>query len=369
MNIEKLKEHLITLSQLTGPSGYEAPIRAYVREVWGDLVDRFEVDGLGSLVGIKYGTGAEPRKRIMLSAHMDEIGLIVKTIKNGYLLTDRLGGTDPRTTLAKTLSVHTRNGEVLKGVIAVPPPHITGYTGGQDEYPMLDHQWVDLGLSSEEVEAKVRVGDVIVLDAPVVELGKDLIATKAMDDRCSVASVTACLEYLQSRRHEWDVYAVASVQEEVGLQGATTAAYHVAPDIAIAIDVGFASQPGVSGDAHVNLNEGPQIGIGPNFHDGLRENITSVAKTLDIELPLDPTPAASGTDAWAIQISRLGVPTTLFSIPIRNMHSTVETVSLKMVQRTGRLMAEFITSLGKDYMESLAMPLGAEENGDKEDES
>ena len=364
MNIEKLKEHVITLSQLTGPSGMEGAVRDYVRETWTDLVDEFQVDGLGSLIGIKYGQGPEPRKRIMLSAHMDEIAMIVKKIENSYLLAERVGGLDPRTTLAKAVEVHASSGEVLKGVITLPPPHITGFTGGRDTYPSMDYQWIDLGLSAEEVATKVRIGDIIVLEAPVVELSNDIIATKAMDDRASVASVTACLEYLQNRYHDWDVYAVASVQEEVGLQGATTAAYQAEPDIAIAIDVGFGIQPGVSGDGHVAITDAIQIGIGPNFHDGLRESIMDVAKEVEIKLEIEPYTGRSGTDAWAIQVSRLGVPTTLFSIPIRNMHSTVETVSIKMIQRTGRMMAEFIASLQSDYLESLIVPLGTTKDGE-----
>jgi endoglucanase len=233
---------------------------------------------------------------------------------------------------------------------------------------------VDLGLPSEEVEKLVRVGDIVTMEAPVVELTDDQIATKAMDDRAAVASVTACLHYLQSRSHVWDVYAVASVQEEVGLHGAMTAAHHTSPDLAIAIDVGFAEQPGMSDDNNVAVDKGPQIGIGPNFHDGLLKGLQKSAKELEISLPLDPTPGGSGTDAWAIQISREGVPTSLLSIPIRNMHSPIETVSIKCVNRTGRLMAEFISSLSADYLDTIAWKIdedaeaddGTETNGDAE---
>jgi len=375
MDKKKLKEHIKELSQLTGPSGHEGNIRAYMREQWADLVDEFQVDGLGSLVGIKYGTGEAPRKKIMLSAHMDEIGLLVSQIKDGYLRLADIHGCDPRIMLAKPVLVHTKE-RTLKGVVAVPPPHITNQAGGTNSYPSFNEQWVDLGIASEEVEKLVRVGDMVTLEAPVVELTDDQIATKAMDDRAAVASVTTCLHYLQSRDHVWDVYAVASVQEEVGLHGAMTAAHHTQPDLAIAIDVGFAEQPGMSGDNHLAVEKGPQIGIGPNFHDGLLKGLQETAKELEISLPLDPTPGGSGTDAWAIQVSRQGVPTSLLSIPIRNMHSPIETVSVKCVNRTGRLMAEFISGLVADYLDTIAWKLdededteandGAETNGDAE---
>ncbi|NDJ85601.1 MAG: M42 family metallopeptidase [Chloroflexi bacterium] len=353
MDTKKLKEHLITLSQLTGPSGHEGDVRAYVRETWADLVDEFEVDGLGSLVAIKRGTGQEPRKRIMLSAHMDEIGLMVAEIKNGYLRLERVGGMDSRIMLSKPVLVHTRE-KTLKGVVATPPPHITNQTGGKKDYLPFDQQWIDLGLPAEAVDKMVRIGDLVTMDAPVTELMGDLLATKAMDDRASVAAVTACLQHLKPRDHNWDVHAVASVQEEVGLKGAATAAYHTRPDLAIAIDVGFAQQPGVSGDEHIKPTEGPLIGIGPNFHNGLVADMQRKAKELEMTLVVEPTPGRSGTDAWAIQVSRQGVPTILFSIPIRNMHSPVETVSVKTVERTGRLMAEFISGLADDYLDAIA---------------
>lgn len=366
MDKKKLKVHIKELSQLTGPSGHEGNVRAYVREQWADLVDEFQVDGLGSLIGIKYGSGEAPRKKIMLSAHMDEIALMVAKIKDGYLQLADIHGCDSRIMLAKPVLVHTRE-RTLKGVVAVPPPHITNQAGGANKYSGFNEQWIDLGIPAEEVEKLVRLGDLVTIEAPVVELTDDQLATKAMDDRAAVASVTVCLHYLQSRQHDWDVYAVASVQEEVGLHGAMTAAYHTNPDLAIAIDVGFAEQPGMSGDTHVAVDKGPQIGIGPNFHDGLLKGLQDSAKELEISIPIDPTPGNSGTDAWAIQISREGVPTSLLSIPIRNMHSPIETVSIKCVNRTGRLMAEFISSLTPDYLDTIAWKPDEDEDAEDDD--
>ncbi len=352
MKSSELKDHLKILTQLTGPPGHEGEVRNYVRETWTNLVNEFQVDGLGSLTGIKYGTGPKPRRRIMLSAHMDEIGLMVCGIKDGYLRVNAVGGIDSRITLSKTVVIYTRE-RSLQGVFATPPPHITRQTGATKNYPKLQEQWIDLGLPANDVEKLVQVGDIAVIDGPMIELSNDLVAAKAMDDRASVAAVTTCLDYLQTRTHVWDVYAVASVQEEVGVKGATTAAYQVKPDLAIAIDVGFAQQPGVSGDAHVKLGDGPQIGIGPNFHDGLLKSLRDTASKLELPLHIEPTPGNSGTDAWAIQISHAGVPTALFSIPIRNMHSPIETVSIKDIDRTGRIMAEFIADLTEDYLETI----------------
>jgi tetrahedral aminopeptidase len=158
-----------------------------------------------------------------------------------------------------------------------------------------------------------------------------------MDDRACVACVTVCLEALKGLRHSWDVYAVATVQEETGLFGAMTAAYHIKPNIAIALDVTFAEQPGVDTDKASEMNGGPVIGVGPNFHQRLRDKLMATAKYHEIKVQDDATPGASGTDAWAIQISNQGVPTALLGLPIRNMHSPVETLDLRDIERTGRL--------------------------------
>lgn len=356
MEKQALKQHVIELSEMVGPSGFESDVRAYIHRTWAPLVDDIQGDNMGTLIAVKYGNGPEPRKKILLTGHMDEIGFMVREIKNGYLRVDRVGGSDHRITLAKPMNVHARDG-ILRGVVAVPPPHITKSTGGTGHYAPLETQWIDLGLPSEEVAQKVRIGDLVTMEAPVLELSDDVLAGKAMDDRAAVAALTVMLHLLQGRAHAWDVYALAGVQEEVGLNGAHTASYKVAPDLGIAIDVGFAEQHGMMENDNPKITAGPQIGIGPNFHDGLREALTAKAKEMEIDLLLDPVTGRSGTEAWAVQTSHSGVPTALFSIPVRNMHSHVEAVSLNNIHRTGRLIAEFVASLSPDFMSTLQISL------------
>lgn len=365
MDKNLLKQHLTELSEGFGPSGYEDAVRAYVRTAWEPLVDEFKVDKLGTLIGLKRGNGPELRQRLVLSAHMDEIAFMVREIKDGYLRVVNVGGSDARITLAKPVVVHTRNG-AQKGVFAVPPPHITKSTGGTDKYTPLDEQWIDLGMSADDVAAKVRIGDLVTIDAPMMELmGDDTLAGKAMDNRASVAIITATLHYLQGREHAWDIYVLSSIQEEVPpFFGVMTAYFDIDPQLGIALDCGFAEQPGLNGDGFKKITEGPQIGVGPNFHDGLLQDLQKTAGALEFDMPLEPTPGRSGTEAWALQVSRTGVPTALMGVPIRNMHTTVETVSLKSIQRSGRILAEFITGLAPDYLESLVVPLTAEEDGD-----
>jgi putative aminopeptidase FrvX len=189
---------------------------------------------------------------------------------------------------------------------------------------------------------------------PMLDLLGSRVAGKAMDDRACVAAVTFCLHELQCMQHSWDVVAVATVQEERGLHGAKTAANAVDPDIAIALDVTFAPQPGVDGDSTSELGGGPGIGVGPNFHPKLLDRIRETAKRHEIKLQDDIIPGASGTDAWAIQVALEGVPTALLEVPLRSMHSPVETVDVRDIERTGRLMAHLIADLDAEFLGALA---------------
>lgn len=343
-----LKAHLKTLVEAHAPSGYEGPVRDIVREAWTGLVDEMEQDGLGSLVGIKRATEpTEPRRRIMLAAHMDEIGLMVRDIVDGFICVHRISGVDNRIMLSQPVIVHGR--QPLPGVVAAVPPHLLK-PEQRTKYPGFDELIIDVGLPAAEVEALVRVGDLITPDAPMIELQNNRLAGKAMDDRACLAAVTACLHHLKGMHHQWDVYATATVQEETGLLGAKTAAYYNAPDIAIAMDVTFAPQPGVDQDDASEMGAGPCIGIGPNFHPKLVERIKDTAKRYEIKLQDDIVPGASGTDAWSIQVALSGIPTALLEIPLRSMHSPVETIDLRDVERLGRLLAQFIAELDADFL-------------------
>jgi endoglucanase len=169
-----------------------------------------------------------------------------------------------------------------------------------------------------------------------------------------VAVMLGALGYLQSIRHTWDVYAVATVQEELGLRGATVAAFGVAPDIAIALDVTFGETPGVSGSETFPMGKGPTLAIGPNLHPGIVRRLREVADELEIPYTLEPAPGPTGTDAWAIQVTQEGIPTGLLSVPVRYMHSTVETLVIDDADRTARLLAAFIARLDDKTLEGLA---------------
>lgn len=347
-----LKEHLRTLVESHAPSGHEGPIREIIRGAWADLVNEFQQDRLGSLIGIKRATApVDPPRRIMLAAHMDEIGMMVRDIVDGFIYVHRISGVDNRVMLAQPVLVHGKR--PLPGIVAATPPHLL-QPHERGKYPTFTELIIDVGLPAEEVAQLVQIGDLITVDVPMIDLQGKKVAGKAMDDRACVAAVTACLVELQKLQHKWDVYAAATVQEETGLYGAATAANLIQPDIAIALDVTFAPQPGVDGDDTREMGKGPVISYGPNFHTKLVDKIKDTANRAEIKLQEDVIAGHSGTDAWAIQVAREGIPSALISIPLRNMHSPVETCDLRDIERAGRLLAQFIADLDSDFLMSIA---------------
>ncbi|MBU0705190.1 MAG: M42 family metallopeptidase [Chloroflexi bacterium] len=339
------------LSETDGISGFEGPVRELVRQTWQPFVDEMREDKLGSLIALKRGSGSEPRPKLMLAAHLDENGLMVTGIEKGFLRITRVGGTDNRVLLGLEVIVHGKRG--LPGIVATRPPHVLPKEERKKPVPW-DKLFVDVGLPAKEVEQLVSVGDLISIRREMVELENRRVAGKAMDDRACVAIVTLALEQLADMRHAWDIFAVTTAQEETGLKGAITAAHGVAPDLAVVLDVTFGKHPGVSETDSFPLGEGPTIGVGPNFHPALAARLKVVAEAHEVPYHIEPMPGHSGTDAWAIQITREGVPTALVSIPIRYMHQPVEMLDVQDIERAGRLLAAFVAGLEVDFLDKLA---------------
>jgi putative aminopeptidase FrvX len=342
------------LSEATGVSGYEHQVRDIVREEFGRYADEVRIDTLGNVVARKRGTAPEPRPSLMIATHMDEIGLIVSEFEEGFLHFQQVGGYDDRVLLGQEVVVHGRRR--LPGIIGARPPHVL--PSAEREKPIPDDKLlIDVGLPPEELTKQVRVGDLVTMNRELVELKGGLVAGKALDDRVSVAAAALCLEELGRMRHRWDVYAVATVQEEIGSQGAVTSTYGLQPDVGIAIDVTWAKQPSTPDEYTYELGKGPTIGCGPNFHPKLQQALVDTAKALEMSFHLEPLTRAGGTDAAVMQVSREGIPAGLICIPQRNMHTPVETVSVKDVERAGRLLAAFISRLNGDFLASLAWDL------------
>jgi tetrahedral aminopeptidase len=361
------------LTEARGPSGYETEVRETIRRLLAPHAHDVRVDAMGSLIAVRRGEGpvqavapggaprsASPgatggtsprRPLLMIAAHMDEIALMVTQVEKGFLRITHIGGFDPRVLVGQEVVIHGRR--ETGGVVVSVPPHFTDQAERDRPVP-LEKLFIDAGLPPGELASLVRVGDLVTLRPRWTPLNGGYAACKAMDDRASVAAMILCMEELSRSRHEWDVCAVATVQEEVTMAGAATGAWGIEPTVAIAMDVTFGLQAGVSPTEGVRLDGGPGIGMGPNFHPAVVDRLISSAKAREIPHQLEAIAGSSGTDAWAIQVSRSGVPAGLVGIPVRSMHTTVETVCLRDVERAARLLAVFAAGLDSSFAEALA---------------
>jgi len=350
----QLKEFLKQIISLPGLSGYEAPVREIVSRKWEPLVDEMRVSRLGSLEALKRGSGTGLKHTVLLAGHMDAIGLMVTQVTGRFLHVTSVGGVDPRVLPGQPVEVHGL--KELRGVVVQPPDNLLA-----DQKPGapvgLDELFVDVGLEAEELAQLVHPGNIVSFGQMPLELGEELLAGHTMDDRTSVAAITYCLEILQKRIHSWDVWAVATVQEEVGIKGAFTSGFGLNPDIAIAIDVTHAKGPGTSEKSIADLGKGVVISQGPNIHPGLYKHIMKLVEELEFAHQMEVDPAHSGTDAIALQVTRGGRASMVLSIPLRYMHTPVEVVSMKDIRRTGRLLAEFITGLDEKSLDELSQEM------------
>ncbi len=342
------------LSETSGVPGHEGAVRRVVEAEVRPLVDDVTVDKLGNLIGVKRGRpqpdAAPPR--LMIAAHMDEVGLLVAGYAGGgFLRLAAIGGADARVLPGQEVTVHSADGP-LPGVIAARPE--TRLTSEQrSETLALDSLYLDVGLSEAAARERLAIGDTITLARPLTELQSGRVAGKAMDNRASVATLIATLDQLQGRRHAWDVYAVATVQEEVGAWGAYASAFSIHPQVGIALDVGYGEQPGLPDIETFPLGQGPSLGFGPNIHPLLHERLMATARAHEIPVHFEPMPGSSGTDAMAIQMVQAGVATAVLSLPTRYMHTPVETLATRDIERTARLLAHFIAELAPDFVAQL----------------
>jgi endoglucanase len=315
---------LKTLTEAHGIPGYEAPVRTVVREILEDLGDLSQ-DKLGSVICKKAGESEAPR--VMLPGHMDEIGLMVKFItKEGYIKFLTLGGWFSQVLLGQRVIIKTRKGDVV-GIIGAKPPHLLQPDERKKVVEIKD-MFIDIGASSKEEveEAGVQQGDPVIPRADFVEMaGGKTYMSKAFDDRVGVALIAAALQEFKKKKHPNTIYGVATVQEEVGLRGATTSMRAIDPDVAIVLEVDIAGDvPGISDEqSAVKLGKGPSVLIYdarmvPNLK--LRDLMVDTAKELEIPLQMSYVQGGA-TDGGAIHLHNTGVPTVVLGVPARHIHS------------------------------------------------
>lgn len=332
-----------------GPSGYETAAAAVWRDAGAAFAD-VSVDAMGTSYARVRGTGDGPV--LALVGHIDEIGLIVSHIDDdGFLRFGQVGGWDPIILVGQRVSLITRDGPI-DGVIGKKPIHLMK-PDDRKNVPELSHLHIDIGArDGDEARAKVRIGDVAVIAGEPLELPNGRVVSRSMDNRlgCYVALEAARL-VAEAGGAAGDVVAVAAVQEETTFAGSRTAAFSLDPDVAIAVDVGFATdQPGIElGEMTKHpFGSGPTVARGTPIHPAVFELLAESAEAESIPYTIESVGRGSGTDADAIHLSRAGIPTGLISIPLRYMHSPVEMVQLDDVEASARLIAAFARRLTAD---------------------
>jgi Cellulase M and related proteins len=326
-----------------GPSGFEKPVLEAIEEYLTPYADEISTDCMGNYMAVKR-CGHRNARLVMLTAHMDEIGLIVTGAEEGFLRFETLGGVDKRMLAAREVLV--LGPQTLFGVIDTIPPHLQGKNDG-DTASDTDRLYIDVGLTQDEALKAAPAGTPIVFAGTCEELGNGCVCGKAIDDRSCVAIVLKAFELLSAHELGVDVSCLISTQEEVGQRGASVGAWSMRPDVALAIDVTFAKTPDAR-EVLCDIGKGAAIGIGPNMNRAVTEELFHLAKEKQISHQPEVTPGGnSGTDAYAIQISRGGVATALISLPIKYMHTPVEVAKLDDMESIQRLLVEYVLQAGE----------------------
>lgn len=335
-----MKELLRKLSNAPGISGFEDEVRNLMIKELEDHVDEISVDPLGNLIAVK--KGSPDGKKIMLAAHMDEIGLMVRFIdKEGFIKFSTIGGINDQMLLNQTVYIQTDKGEIT-GVIGSKPPHKMKDTE-KKQIIKHDSMFIDIGAKDkEEAEKIVSVGDPIIIRQEFEELRNGLVKGKALDNRVGCAVL---IEVLKNVESDATIYGVGTVQEEVGLKGAKTSAFSINPDMALALDVTISGDhPGIKEEeAPSKAGKGPAIiltdasGRGLITHPKVKELLISTAKEEEIPYQVEVSDGGT-TDATAIHLTRQGIPTGVISPASRYIHTPISVVNMEDVENAVKLI-------------------------------
>jgi tetrahedral aminopeptidase len=336
---------LKSLLQTPSPSGFEQGIQEVVRTWAKPFADEIRTDRHGNVIAVRNPDG---KPRIMLAGHCDQIGLMVQHIDdNGFLYVQPIGGWDMQILLGQNLTVWTRQGPV-NGVVSRRATHLLN-NDERNKVPQFTDIWIDIGVKNkEEAEGLVTPGDPVTIALGVRDLRNGLVTSPGLDDKVGVWTVMETLRLLQGQPLQAAVFCVSTVQEEIGLRGATTSAYGIHPTIGIAVDVCHATDTPGNDKKQVGdtkLAAGPVVFRGANINPRVFDVLEKTAKSRELAVQVRGQPRATGTDANVIQLSRDGVAAGLIGIPNRYMHSPVEIVCLDDMDKAAQLLAEFCSSV------------------------
>jgi endoglucanase len=336
------RELLFDLCRLNGPAGFEETVSDYCAGILGKYAQDVRKDRMGNVLA-SIPSGKKGAKKVLVDAHVDELGMIVSAIEEGFLKFSTIGGIDPRMLPGREVLVLAD--EPLFGVVSCLPPHVL--TAEQMEKPIaVKDLFIDVGFSDEEAKKRISIGTPVVYRDEPRALEHQTLSGKAMDDRAGFAALVLALELLKDKKPEVDLFFVAGAQEEVGMRGAGPIAFAVDPDYAIIVDLTHANTPDSKGQTNCKLGGGPSISIGPNTDRRFTRFIQKTAEVQGIPYQLTVHTRNSGTNAFPVQVSRSGVITAIVEVPSRYLHSPVECVALEDIEHTAKLIAAAIEGMG-----------------------
>jgi len=343
-------QFLERLISAISPSGYESEATRVWMEEAASFTSEVRRDTHGNCDAV-INLGGSPR--VMLAGHVDEIGFMITHIDDdGFLWIDSIGGWDPQIPQGHRVTILNKNGRV-PGVMGKCPIHLLK-PDARDKVMKIEDMWVDIGVPNrKEAEKRVSIGDPIVLAYGLTALQGSFVAGRGLDNRAGAFVVLEAARRLAGKHPRAEVHAVASVQEELGLRGARTAAFGIDPQIGLAVDVTFATDYPTMGEAvkregKIRLGAGPVLTRGPNIHPVLFDLLVETARKRKIPFQMAANARPTGTDANAMQINRSGVAAALISIPNRYMHSPCELVTLDDLEACSELLAEAVLRIGPD---------------------
>lgn len=340
METKQVLERLCTAG---APSGFERAAALEAKALLEPLVDEVWTDRMGSVAGLRR-CGKPGAKKLLLDAHLDEVGLVVTGHKDGFLRFSA-NGVDIRMLPDQEVTVLTE--PPMLGVAACLPPHVLS-AEDREKAPELKDLFIDVGLSQEEAERRIPVGTPVVYRVGLTFLGERQVCAKALDDRACFAALLRGLELLQGRELDVDLYILGSVCEEFSGAGAAVGVQTLAPDFCVAVDVTHGRTPDSPKNEAFVMGGGPVVGIGPNCARWMCRRLLDKAAALDMAVQKEVMEGSSGTNAWPMQIANEGIATAVLSIPLKYMHTPVEVVELSDIEDTARLLAEFAVDLGKE---------------------
>lgn len=339
-----IRKTLGTLCAMTGPSGFEHAVAETAVELMRPYVDAASVDRFGNAIGVRL-CGRPGAKKLLLDAHLDEIGLMVTGIEEGFLRFRTIGGVDPRMLPGRELTIMTQ--PPILGVVACLPPHVLKSEDMNKSIP-IEELRIDTGMSQERAEQMIPIGTPIVFRGGCMPLGEDMLCGKSMDDRSCFVTLLRTAEMLKDKKLDVDLYIMGSTREEVSGAGAKVGTYGIHPDFCVAVDVTHGKTPDANLHRRSSVGGGPQIGIGPTMTRWMTQRMVAKAKSIEIPHQLEVMEGHTGTNGWGMQVTREGVATSVISLPLKYMHSPMEVLDVHDIEHLAALLAAFTEDLGKE---------------------